>query len=42
MDGLMVLVALVGGLLVFDALALRFGADSRESMGDDWARPSAN
>jgi hypothetical protein len=32
------LVAL-GSLIILDLLAIRFGADSREPIGDDWARP---
>jgi hypothetical protein len=31
MDGVLVLAALVGGLLLLDLLALRFGVDSRRS-----------
>jgi hypothetical protein len=27
------------GLVIFDLLALRFGADSRPTIGDDHARP---
>jgi hypothetical protein len=30
--------ALIGGLLAFDVAALRFGADSRDSIGDDHVR----
>jgi hypothetical protein len=38
METLLILVAVVAALLVFDALAVGFGADSRDSIGDDWAR----
>ena len=31
MDGVLVLLAVVGGLIVFDLLAMRFGVDSRRS-----------
>jgi hypothetical protein len=37
MDVLLV-IATVVGLLVFAGLAARFGVDSRDSLGDDWAR----
>ena len=38
MELLFVVALFVGGLLVLDALAVAFGADSREQMRDDWAR----
>jgi hypothetical protein len=38
---LFTIVVAVGALLAFDLLALRFGVDSRESIGDDHARPRA-
>lgn len=38
MDPLLILVLVVVGLVVFDLIVLRFGADSRSSGGDrpDW------
>jgi len=30
----------IAGLVAFDLIALRFGVDSRESIGDDHARPA--
>ena len=36
----MVLVAWIMAIVIFDLLALRFGADSRDAVGDD-ARPTA-
>lgn len=35
---IIVLVA-IAALVAFDLLALRYGADSRASIGDDYARP---
>jgi hypothetical protein len=32
------ILAIVGGFAAFDALALHFGIDSREGVGDDHAR----
>jgi hypothetical protein len=32
--------AVIGGLVVLDLLALRFGVDSREAITDDHARPA--
>jgi hypothetical protein len=32
-------IVLILGLVVFDFLALRYGADSRPTIGDDHARP---
>jgi len=37
MDVLLI-VATVVGLLVFAGLAALFGVDSRDTLGDDWAR----
>jgi hypothetical protein len=39
MDALLLLLIAVGSLIALDLLALRFGADSRDHMGDDRARP---
>jgi hypothetical protein len=39
MDVLLIIAIVLGGLVLFDALAMRFGVDSREGLGDDWARP---
>jgi hypothetical protein len=36
---LLILAIIVGGLVLLGALAASFGTDSRESIGDDWARP---
>lgn len=38
MDALLLVLLLAGGFLAFDALALLFGTDSRESYGDDHRR----
>jgi hypothetical protein len=38
MDVLLIVVTVVG-VFVFAALAALFGADTRETLGDDWARP---
>jgi hypothetical protein len=38
MEVVIVLFTLIGGLLAFDAAALGFGVDSRDSIGDDHAR----
>jgi hypothetical protein len=35
---LIVIIAVLAGLLVLDVLAVTFGADSRETLLDDWAR----
>ena len=40
MDHLLVLTAFIGGLIAVGALAAVAGTDSRESIGDDWARPT--
>ena len=34
----LLLIVAIAGLVVFDLLALRFGADSRPTIGDDHAR----
>jgi hypothetical protein len=39
MDALAGLLIIATMLVVFDVIALRFGVDSRESIGDDHARP---
>ena len=39
MDALIVLLVAVAGVLVFDALVLFFGQDSRPVCDDDWAQP---
>ena len=39
MDAIFVFVAMIGGIALFDALAARFGVDSRPSVGDDYTRP---
>ena len=41
MEALVLLVIVVAGLLLVDRLALAFGADSRDSVGDDHARRAA-
>lgn len=33
-----IVILVIGGLVVFDLLALRFGVDSREAIADDHAR----
>ncbi len=39
MEGMLILLAIVTGLVAFDALALRFGVDSRPGF-DDPASPT--
>jgi hypothetical protein len=39
MDALIVLLVIMAAALVFDALALFFGQDSRSLADDEWARP---
>jgi hypothetical protein len=39
MDAIITLVVGLAGLLAMGVLAINFGADSRESIGDDHARP---
>jgi hypothetical protein len=38
MEALSILLIIVIAVIVFDVLAVMFGADSRESFGDDHAR----
>lgn len=38
MEALTTLLLIVIAVIVFDVLALMFGADSRDSLGDDHAR----
>jgi hypothetical protein len=38
--GLLAVLAVVGTLLLLDVLAIRFGADSRDRIDDDWIRPT--
>ncbi len=38
MDGPLVLILALAGLLAFDLAALRWGSDSREALGDDHRR----
>jgi hypothetical protein len=40
MDLLVALTIFIGGLIALGALAALAGTDSRESIGDDWARPT--
>ncbi len=39
MEGLILIVIVVGLLMAFDVLAMWLGEDSRSPMGDDHARP---
>jgi hypothetical protein len=39
MDLLLIIGIVLGGLLLLGVLAASFGADSRDTIGDDWARP---
>jgi len=41
MEALTLLFAGIGVLAILDALAIRFGADSRDSIGDDHRRSAA-
>lgn len=41
MELLMIVTALFGSLVVFGLLALNKGVDSRDGIGDDWARPAS-
>jgi len=41
MDALITLIIGLSSLLAMGVLAVNFGADSRESIGDDHARPTA-
>jgi hypothetical protein len=38
MDTLLMIVTLLAGLLAFGSFASTFGTDSRDRLGDDWAR----
>jgi hypothetical protein len=38
MDALLIVIAILGGLVMLDLLAVTFGTDSRDMMRDDWAR----
>ena len=38
MEAIMLFLEFLGGLLVIGLLSLAWGADSRESMGDDYRR----
>ncbi|HXI79383.1 MAG TPA: hypothetical protein VNM34_01060 [Verrucomicrobiae bacterium] len=38
MDVLLIIVTVMG-VVLFAGLAALFGADSRETLGDDWTRP---
>lgn len=40
--GLLAASAALGLLVVLDVLAIRFGADSRDSIGDDWSRSTCS
>ncbi len=39
MELLLILATVLVAIVLFDVLAISFGADSRESIGDDWSRP---
>jgi hypothetical protein len=39
MDLLLMITTVLVGLMVFGVVATFFGADSRDSIGDDWGRP---
>ena len=36
---LLILVTVLAAIVLFDVLAISFGVDSRELIGDDWGRP---
>jgi hypothetical protein len=38
MDAFLIAIAILAGLIVLDLLAVVFGTDSRDLLGDDWAR----
>ena len=38
MDAFLIAIAILAGLIALDVLAVTFGADSRDLLGDDWAR----
>ncbi len=35
-----IIVTVIGSLVLLDVVALRKGTDSRDRIGDDWARPT--
>ena len=39
MDGFAEFLSIIASLLILDALAVRFGVDSRKIAGNDWTRP---
>ena len=41
MELLTIIATVVGSLVLLDVAALLKGADSRDRIGDDWARPAA-
>jgi hypothetical protein len=41
MDGLVILLVVVGVASVIGLLATAFGVDSRDGIGDDWARSAS-
>jgi hypothetical protein len=38
MELLLMIATILGGLVCLDVTAIRFGADSRDRLGDDWSR----
>jgi hypothetical protein len=38
MELIVTVIAFIAGLLAVDVAAVNFGADSRDEIGDDWAR----
>jgi hypothetical protein len=38
MDAFLIAIAILTGLIALDVLAATFGTDSRDLLGDDWAR----
>jgi hypothetical protein len=38
MELLLTVIAFIAGLFAVDVAAVKFGTDSREQIGDDWAR----
>jgi hypothetical protein len=41
MEALLIIIAVLGGLVLLDVLAVTLGADSRDSIADDWRRPAS-
>jgi hypothetical protein len=39
MELLLIIAMVLAAIVLFDVLAISLGADSRESIGDDWGRP---